>query len=134
MNPPNKANTLRLYSLGLLLVGLASVLFNSQTNIVEWYPTGKSGLIANGICALFALGLSFPAAKDKLWAHYAGAALAFLLLIYGFSQAFTIGRSLQNATPATAHLWYKATLFGATALVSLLALMPILIYVRRERV
>jgi hypothetical protein len=57
-----------------------------------------------------------------------------MLLIYGFSQAFAIGRGLQNATPATEHLWYKAALFGVTAVISLMALMPILIYVRRERV
>ncbi len=134
MNPPNKYVTLRLYALGLLLVGLACVLFNPKTHTFEWYPEAKTGLIANGIMAVIALALSFPAAKEKLWAHYAAAAFAFLLLIYGFSQAFTIFRGLASATPDKAHLWYKGCIFGGTAVVSLMALMPIMLYLRRERV
>jgi hypothetical protein len=133
MNPTNKANTLRLYSLGLLLVGLASVLYNAEADKIEWYAKGKTGLIVDGIGAVLALVCSVFAAKDKLWAHYAGAILAFMFLIVGFKNGFVISRSISMGVDPAFH-WYKASLFGATAVVSLLALMPILIYLRRERI
>jgi uncharacterized membrane protein len=133
MNPPNKANTLRLYALGLLLVGLASVLYNAEADQIGWYAKGKTGLIAGGIGAVLALVCSVFAAKDKLWAHYAGAILAFMFLIVGFKNGFVISRSISMGVEP-AFLWYKAAVFGAVAIVSLISLMPILIYLRRERI
>lgn len=132
MNPIHKASTLRLYALGLLLVGLASVFYNAKEGTVQWHGEGKTGLIANGIGAVLAVIFSLYAAKGKVWAHWAGAILCFMLLIVGFNKGFLTVREM-SAETAKQYLWFKATILLATGFLSLIALMPLLIYLRRER-
>ncbi len=131
MNPPNESATLRKYALGLLLIGLACVAYNAESGAWEFYLTGKSGLIVNGMGALIALLLSVYAARGARWAHYAGATLAFMFLIVGFKNAFLISRGLASGTEPAFH-WYKASLFAATAFVSLVALMSVALHLRRQ--
>jgi hypothetical protein len=128
----NKSGTLRLYALALLVIGLASAFFNAETSAFGYNSKGVSGLIADGSAAVIALVLSFFAAKNLSWAHWSGAILAFMFLIMGFKNGFLISRAINAGTEPAFH-WYKAALFGATAFVSLAALMPLLIYIRRDR-
>lgn len=134
MQPTHKASTLRLYALGLLLVGLCSVFYNSKAGVVEWYREGMSGLIANGIGALLAVIFSVFAARQKAWAHWAGVILCFLFLIVGFKDGFLTARRVSVGSPADAHLWFKAALLGATAFLSLITMIPLMLYVRHRQV
>lgn len=129
MHQPHKAPTLRLYALGLLLIGIASVCYNPEAGVFQWYAKGMDGLLMNGISAVVVLVLSFFAAKDKMWAHVAAAALIFMLLIVGFKNGFVTGRGVSSANQPQ-FLWYKGALFSAAGFISLLALMPLLLYIR----
>ncbi len=131
MQPTHKAATLRLYALGLLIVGLCSVFYNAKAGVVGWHPEGKTGLIANGIGALLALIFSVFAARQKGWAHWAGVVLCFLLLIVGFKNGFMTARGVSSGS-MEAHLWFKAALLGATAFLSLITMIPLMLYVRHR--
>ena len=132
MQPTHKAATLRLYAVLLLCIGLASIFYNPQTGQMGYHSAGLSGLYSTGSGAILAFVFSIYAAKFKDWAHYAGAILCFMFLIMGFKNGFVTARALTAGTEPPHH-WYKAALFGATAFVSLVCLMPLLIYIRREQ-
>ena len=132
MQPTNKAPTLRLYAVLLLCIGLASIFYNPQTGLWGYSAEGVSGMYSPVSGAVLALILSIYAAKYKDWAHYGGAILCFMFLIVGFKSGFVTARSLTAGTEPPHH-WYKAALLGATAFASLICLMPLLIYIRREQ-
>lgn len=127
----NKSRTLIIYGVALLVIGLASVFYNAESSEFGINSAGKTGLIVLGIGAVIARILAIFAAKNLLWAHWAGAFLAFMFLIMGFKNGFMISRAISSGMEPEWH-WYKAALFGATAFVSLAALMPILIFLRRR--
>lgn len=133
MQPTHKAATLQLYALGLLIVGLCSAFYNSKAGVVGWYSDGKTGLIVTAIGASFAMLFSVFAARDKAWAHWSGVVLCFLFLIVGFKNAFLTARGLSTGSNLfPPHLWFKAALFGAIAVLSLITLIPLMVYVRHR--
>lgn len=129
MQPHHKAPTLRVYAVLLLVIGLVSVFYNAETGVIGFSSKAITALMANGIAAILAIVISVYAAQHKGWAHGAGAILCFLMLIVSFKQGFMTARTLEQHP----HLWFKALVLGATAFVSLAALMPLLIYIRREQ-
>ncbi len=131
MQPTHKAATLRLYALGLLIVGLCSVFYNAKAGMVGWYLDGWTGLTANGIGAILAVIFSSYAARDKGWAHWAGVVLCFLLLIVGFQKGFITARGVSVGSMEAFH-WFKAALLGATAFLSLITMIPLMLYVRHR--
>ncbi len=130
--PPNKASTLFAYGSGLLLLGFAAILFNPEVGQIGLYWKGKSGLIAAGTGGVLALVFGCFAKQGKTWAHWAGVILAFLFLCIAFNNGFRTAYALSKGTVESYH-WFKATLFGLIAFLSLAALLPLAVYMRRER-
>jgi hypothetical protein len=129
----------------LLVCGLASVLYSAETRTAGWNPHGISGLIACGGGALIAALMGLLAGKGKGFAVWVGLALAFLFLSYGGFKFFNLIRDVSgNAAPVVTErkisqedaertVIYKAGVFGAAALFSLIAFLRLGTGVRNEK-
>ncbi len=115
-------STLYTYAGSLLLPALASVLYNAETKVTGWNPSGKTGLIICGVCAVLAAVFASVLSKGRKWALWAGLALAFLLLCTAGSNVFKIMRGVSAGTLPDWH-YYKAAVFGVLGLFSFGAFM-----------
>ena len=131
---------LHTYALLLIPVGLASVLFNSQTSSLGWNPAGKTGLIVCAIVALLSLLFAVMVKKGASWAGWAALALSFLVLSYSGSTVFKLVRDIPAAAntmiaakkeageplseeAAVAAIKFRMALFSTLGLISLSTFM-----------
>ena len=128
---PRQTKTLLFYAAALLVIGLASILYDPAAGAVTLYLKGKTGLIVCGIAALLAVVAGQLVARGVSWARWAGLALPFLLLAQSAPKAFRIGREISAGTKE-GHFWYQATLFGVIAAASLWAVVTQFAGMRRQ--
>lgn len=131
---------LHVYALLLIPVGLASVLFNSQTSSLGWNPAGKTGLIVCAIVALLSVLFAAMAKKGASWAGWAAMALTFLVLSFCGRTVFKLVRDVPAAAntmiaaknevgetlshdAAIAAIKFRMALFGTLGLISLSTFM-----------
>lgn len=137
--------TLFQYAGYLLVIGLASALYNAATGEAGWNRHGASGLYACGGSAVLAAVLGYLTGKGKEWAAWTGLAICFLLLAYGGQTLFTLVRDIDgNAHKVVADraitleaarstILYKAGIFGALFVFSLLTFLKLGTSLRRGK-
>ena len=88
--------TLFQYAGYLLVIGLASAIYNAATGEAGWNRHGASGLYACGGSAVVATVLGYLAGKGKELAAWTGLALSFMLLSYGGYKFFSLLRDVDH--------------------------------------
>ncbi len=129
----NKGNLIIRYGIVMLLIGLAAILYNPEAKELALYWKGKTGLFIAGGGGIMAIVFGLLAKSGKYWAHLAAAILTFLFLSVAFQKGFGTARGIA-AQQLEAFHWYKAALFWLIFVSSLLTLIPLLIFLRREKI
>lgn len=129
----NKANIIIGYGITLIAIGLAAVIYNPEARELALYWKGKTGLFIAGGGGVLAIVLGLMARSGKNLPHIIAAVLAFLFVCVAFQKGFGTARQVASNQIEAFH-WYKATLFWFIFFASLLALLPVLIFLRREKI
>jgi len=142
--------TLLQYAGYLLVVGLASAFYNAATGEAGFNKHGVSGLIACGSAAVVVFILGWLTGKGKEWAAWTGLVLSFILFAYGAHTVFGLLRDVDLSTidlvkkraeagetltdqAAKNAVLYKAGIFGAMFIFSLLTFLKLGTAVRRSK-
>ncbi len=142
--------TLFQYAGYLFVIGLASVFYNAATREAGWNPHGISGLYACGGSAVVAGILAWLTGKGKEGAAWAGLVLAFLLLAFAGQKLFGIVRDVDASAvdliakrkeageilthdAARSSMIYRAVIFGALFVFSLMTFMKLGLALRRGK-
>lgn len=133
------------YAVGLVILGLASVLYSADTGQFGWNPDGKTGLfVCGGIGILMAL-LSGFAGQGARWAVVVALVISFVLLSFGGSRAFSTFRDVGAAGAGFAEKYgitqeaaekrvrFRGALMGGVGLLSLFAFMRTAMFLSRGR-
>ncbi len=142
--------TLLQYAGYLLVIGLASAFYNAATGEAGFNKHGASGLYACGGSAVLAFVFGWLTGKGKEWASWAGLVLSFVLFAYGGSTLFSLLRDVDHnaielvakrakdgevlaETAAKNAILYKAGIFGALFVFSLLTFLKLGTTLRRSK-
>ena len=142
--------TLLQYAGYLLVIGLASAFYNAATGEAGFNKHGVTGLYACGGSAVVIALFGWLTGKGKEWAAWAGLVLTFVLLAFGGQTLFSLvrdvdGKALELATKRAADgetltvaaarsaVLYRAGIFGALFVFSLLTFLKLGISLRRGK-
>jgi hypothetical protein len=128
--PQTKAKLIYTYAAFLFALAVVALLFDPISRQITLYkgagPYVLDCFLAGSLCIVF----GYHASRGKNWAHWAALALAFVMFANNGHQAFKVLRALAT-DDSQAYRWWECVLLWLRTIVSLYALLPLMIHMRR---